>query len=520
MKLRKSFDRIGATTATLAILSVPGVAAGQSCELCHTATYSKWVHSVHANTQGDVATELSQSHPGESPEDVLQGENCIGCHAPVAVLVNGGMTEARALSYFFTTSNGLFTAATTVTNTADWPHVDCTACHDPHDPNKPSFFNSTTGQYEPMTNSGQLCGQCHGNLHFGDTDHRIYNGWMTSKHAKTQADVASELSRSHPGEAPDDVIQGENCIACHAPTAVLANGGMSEREALGYFFTTNNSGLFTSTTAANHVNDWPHVGCATCHDPHDAGKPSYFNSATRQYQVMANSAQLCGQCHGNLRFPDTDHLSYNIQTGTGGMGVPNQQLMAGVSCTDCHMYRSDVDGSNSKMFGGHTWAITVPETGGTSTMSCLACHTSADETAADAIVNSFQTQFQTLEAVAQASVARAAAHMVGIQNTSLLPNLFEAQHNLTYAESDESGGFHNFPYLISLLDDANAKALSFPILDTALQGSSIVLSWTGTGVLQAADSIIGPWHDVSSATNPMVISPTLQAQRQFYRLRP
>ena len=511
---------IVAAGAALVTASVPLGAIAQPCALCHTDLNAKWIHSVHANTQADVAAELSQSHPGESPSNVIQGENCIGCHAPMAVLVNGGMTEAQALGYFFTTSNGLFTADTTVTNTADWPHVDCTACHNPHDPTKRSFFNSTTGEYESMTNTAQLCGQCHGNLHFGDTDHQIYKGWTMSKHANTQLDVATEISQSHPGESPGDVVQGENCIACHAPTAVLANGGMSEGQALGYFFTTNNNGLFTGTTTVTNATDWPHVDCAACHDPHDAGKFSYFNSATKQYQVFTNSAQLCGQCHGNLRFPDTDHLSYNLLAGTGGIGVSNQQLMGGVTCTDCHMYRSDVDGSNSKMFGGHTWAITVGETGGSNTMSCLVCHTGADETAANAIVNLFQRQFQAHDATAEASVARAAPHMQAVQNTNLLAAFFEAQHNLAYAESDESGGFHNFTYLMSLLDDANAQALSFPILDTAVQGSNVVIAWTGAGTLQSADSITGPWHDVSGATNPMVIGSTIQSRRQFYRLRP
>ena len=492
----------------------------QDCALCHAEKYSKWIHSVHANTQADVATELSQSHPGESPDDVIQGEDCIGCHAPMAVLANGGMSEGQALGYFFTTSNGLFTTSTIATNANTWPHVDCAACHNPHDPTKPAYFNSATAQYEAVTNSAQLCGRCHGNLRFGDTDHQIFNGWMMSKHANTQAHVATEISQSHAGESPGELIQAENCIACHAPTAVLANAGMSEAQALGYFFTTNNSGLFSVATAATNIADWPHVDCAACHDPHDAGKQSYFNSATREYQVMTNSAQLCGQCHGNLRFPDTDHLSYNILAGTGGIGVPNQQVMGGVTCTDCHMYRSDADGSHSKLFGGHTWAINVEETDGSNTVSCVVCHSSADEISANAIVASFQMNFQLQDSTAAASVARAAAHMQGVQNTNAVAAFLQAQHNLLYAESDESGGFHNFGYLLSLLKDADARARSLPILDTVLRGSNVVLSWTGGGTLQAADSMTGPWHDVSGASNPLVIGPTSPTQRQFYRLRP
>src|SRR5215471_10319605 len=66
-------------------------AFGQStldCTLCHKDTHAKWALSVHANTQTDVATELSQSHPGETPDAVTQDEDCIACHAPTAVLAN------------------------------------------------------------------------------------------------------------------------------------------------------------------------------------------------------------------------------------------------------------------------------------------------------------------------------------------------------------------------------------------------------------------------------------------------
>jgi hypothetical protein len=44
--------------------------------------------------------------------------------------------------------------------------------------------------------------------------------------------------------------------------------------------------------------------------------------------------------------------------------------------------------------------------------------------------------------------------MVNVTTLELLDKLKEAQFNLTYAESDESGGFHNNTYLMALLNDA------------------------------------------------------------------
>jgi hypothetical protein len=380
-----------------------------------------------------------------------------------------------------------------------------------------AFFNSQTARYVHVTGVNELCGQCHGTLHFPDTDHQIYDAWLSSKHARTQDDVAAELSNSHLGEDPWSVTAEENCIACHAPTAVLATGG-DEATALDYFFTTTN-GVFSANTVSAHSDEWPGVGCAACHDPHDAGKLSYFNSSTFEYEVMTNSDQLCGQCHGNLRFPDTDHLSYNILQGTGGRGVPDQRLMPGVACTDCHMHPSEVDGSNSKMFGGHTWAITVPEADGQSTCSCILCHTDAAPANVTHIIDGWKSEFQSFDATVSANVARVAAAMQGVPNSTFQTVLADAQYNLAYAESDESGGFHNHPYLMALLLNANQKVLSIPLLNAANQGGNIVISWSGPGTLQSAGSLRGPWLDVSGATNPLVIAPGSQQSQAFYRLR-
>ncbi len=47
---------------------------------------------------------------------------------------------------------------------------------------------------------------------------------------------------------------------------------------------------------------------------------------------------------------------------------------------------------------------------------------------------------------------------------------------------------------------------------------SITISWTGTGILQSADEITGPWQDVPGATSPRTITPT--GSRKFYRFKP
>jgi hypothetical protein len=377
------------------------------------------------------------------------------------VTLAGITSESEVLGHFFSTTGGKFAADTQAINPNDWPQINCVTCHDVPDDHQTSklafgLFSSQSAKFVSLDDGSRLCGQCHGRLVFDGTDHQTYDAWVGSKHAATQTDVATELGTDRSGQTPDDIVSGqdaENCIACHAPTAVLALAGMSEAQALAYFFT-GTAGKFTATTAVANTAEWPNVSCTSCHDPHNPSTPAYFNSATKQYQAMKDASELCGQCHGNLRFPNTDHLSYNINAGTGGTGVPDQQMTPGATCTDCHMYVNSVDGSNSTMLGGHSWAITVKEASGGPTTSCTKCHSDWDTARSEMTISQLQADFATLDAKAQAIVDKAAKAMEGVTSPDLEAKLKEAQFNLTYADSDESGGFHNHSYLMALLTDA------------------------------------------------------------------
>jgi len=451
------------------------------CSICHGATVSLWQSGNHADTQNDVADELGEEWAGLPADSVVAGENCLACHGPVAVTVDSAMTEVEAMNRFFSTTNGLFTSATQALDSAKWPHVTCVSCHnvpDDHPATPPAFaiFNSTTARYDTVQNTTFLCGQCHGTVRFADTDHRVMDAWQLSTHGHGgQNDVAGELAEEWAGSTPDDVINGpdaENCIACHAPASVLANGGMTEDEALANFFTTS-GGTFTSGTGPKDAANWPDVACITCHNPHDPGKFSYFNSTTKEYEVFATSEELCGQCHGNLRFEDTDHLSYNIEMGSGGMGVADTLTMPGVQCVDCHMYVSDVDGANSSMYGGHSWSNFIEEEDGGITSSCTSCHNDIGATAAQNLVDTWKSEFSDLDSMAQMRVAMADSFLAGSSDSLALQFLREAKFNLGYAESDESGGVHNHLYVQALLNDAIEKS-NFILTDVTAPPTNVV----------------------------------------------
>ena len=439
------------------------------CSLCHSPVYQKWMQGAHSNTQQDVAAELAAVRTGQTPDAVVNGddaENCIACHGPIAVTTNGGMTDVEALEHFFTTEGGVFTENTVAADTATWPHVFCTSCHNvptDHPASMPVFgaFNSTTKQYDAIDRPSSLCGRCHGALRFETTDHLTYNAWKTSKHALTQDDVAGELAEAWAGLPPDSVMHGsepENCIACHGPTSVLANGGMTETEALDYFFTTQD-GTFDESTVSKNADQWPDVSCIACHNPHDPQAHSYFNSATGEYTVFENSADQCGQCHGSLRFEDTDHRSYNIEKGLGAVGVTFEETMPGITCTDCHMLAGEED-TKAAMYHGHTWSIIVTEDDSSQTASCAApsCHPAFDAAISENVITSFQAATQArLDSAGQMFQAAENA-LQGSSDETLIAKRDEAESNLFLVQSDESGGFHNRNFQLALLKDVIQKS--------------------------------------------------------------
>jgi hypothetical protein len=105
---------------------------------------------------------------------------------------------------------------------------------------------------------------------------------------------------------------------------------------------------------------------------------------------------------------------------------------------------------------GSTVASVLDKTddSGNTTTSCTHCHADMDTAKSKSIITQFQSDFQSLDALTKTSVQAADAAMQGITSPDLLAKLKEAHANLSYAESDESKGYHNHTYLMALLNDA------------------------------------------------------------------
>jgi hypothetical protein len=63
------------------------------------------------------------------------------------------------------------------------------------------------------------------------------------------------------------------------------------------------------------------------------------------------------------------------------------------------------------------------------------------------------------------------------------------------------------------------KIVSQVQMTVGLQNGDVVVSWTGAGMLQQADTLTGSWTDIPSATSPYIIPANALAPQKFYRVR-
>jgi hypothetical protein len=69
-----------------------------------------------------------------------------------------------------------------------------------------------------------------------------------------------------------------------------------------------------------------------------------------------------------------------------------------------------------------------------------------------------------------------------------------------------------------ILDPRDPGATSTPALSITRAGNGLQISWTGSGIVQSADELRGPWTNEPGLTSGATITPS--ANQKFYRLQP
>jgi hypothetical protein len=85
--------------------------------------------------------------------------------------------------------------------------------------------------------------------------------------------------------------------------------------------------------------------------------------------------------------------------------------------------------------------------------------------------------------------------------------------------ADGGGNWMGVDYVQVNAGPAPAPSTSLKFLTTTVSNGRITLNWTGTGTLQSAPTVLGPWTSVTPAPSATYSESITSAQGRFYRLR-
>jgi hypothetical protein len=460
----------GSTNVSIDLTAGTYLGVGR-CELCHSGgnlapnKFDPWSGTLHASM-------FSKRIDGDVPG---YNKNCIQCHTvgydtnPLAV--NGGFDDVAAqLGWTFPpvlTNGNWASMQANYPELANLANIQCENCHGPGSEHFASFGDPTKIS---VSFSPGDCGQCH-----DAPTHHIKNAeWNNSKHA-----IGTRIP-SGPGR--------EVCVRCHT------SPGFAD---------------YTKQVTPPD-NTYEAIGCAGCHEPHDASNPHQLrmpNDIVLPDGTSVTNAGMggfCMNCHqsrtgsytnslvnypqglptwaGGSRFGPHDSPVAEMLEGvngyTYGQDIPSSAHRFAVSdtCVTCHM---QTVGSSDPAFtkaGGHTFSMSYTiVTNGVSTQVdktdvCMQCHgpiTDFDmprqDYNGDGIVEGVQTEVQHLidklstllpnsQYQADGNYVAAGVVQTSISTQTNWPAKFlQAAWNWQFVNNDGSKGIHNVAYAVGLL---------------------------------------------------------------------
>lgn len=213
------------------------------CVQCHDIKGQEWLNSRHGNAN---LSPSSPHRPGES--------SCAPCHNPL----NDGDLIQQAFN----------------THEPRRDVVGCESCHGG------GGRHYGLGPIEYPKPASDICGACHNrdDGHAG-TDRSIYDKWLSSRHAES--------------------LHGEDrypCQRCHTNEGALASNVAAytgDADTLG-----SSDDLGRRAPEATPEDEVSAVGCATCHDVHEAGElRTVFDWDPNENGSNNDQFDLCTSCH-------------------------------------------------------------------------------------------------------------------------------------------------------------------------------------------------------------------------------
>ncbi len=425
--------------------------------------------------------------------------------------------------------------------------VLCSLCHYRHGLGHIAGVNLTHGRNNANSTEWATCTDCHMSKAGGLADHSFdaenqtnYPGKTCSKGTNCHVTSSQNLSASNLSIVPvktewEDSLHNESNgffknVSYFETKADRRNTSCQKCHSPSNWNPLNESDIIEAA-------DFKGVTCDVCHNIHDMGdsitnsggkKYSWYNrdavpvlntttgNITRykaNYTLMANTTELCGNCHASVRIgrdgPGWVSATSTTPIKTHGfpakdifVGSWKQSSMLNFECIDCHLYINKTNATggianDTEKITGHSFAVN--ESGLQNKPECYSCHVNG--TKVDTIANvvaKIQADTHTKWNATNITVQNALTAVISYTgvNTSSRDKIAQAYWNLKLVESDASWGVHDPVGTTKLLDDAAALAIAA----NASLGQGLVSTVNLTGPGWNLKSLKGTPTDTSSVS--------------------
>jgi predicted CXXCH cytochrome family protein len=425
-----------------------GVEQGEaSCKVCHSIPGWEWGNKYDDWAATDHATMLQRGLDGIASDHY--GPNCISCHT-VGYDVNANNNGFDDFPFVFpdTLYPGVYEQMVSLYPEAmARGNIQCESCHGPGSEHQANVYDENT--MVAQINSDN-CAWCH-----DSGDHHMFpEQWDYSKHA------IMDIREDRKG-----------CANCH--------------DGLGFIQWVKGG----KVALPNDMTEQSQIGCATCHDPHDATNPNQLRTVTATLkngvEFIGGKGALCVNCHQGRRVAE-DYVSgylnnlsshfgphYGVQSDllvgtnvwTWGENIPSSPHLSATenACVDCHMYTS-AEHEGIPLSGGHTFSMTDPE-GVDHVEACENCHGNFGEDFGEkkfyingnadldgnGVAEGLQHEIHGLMDILATYLPPYGTTEINTIDSTWTIDEAGAYYNYLVIEDDRSGGIHNPQFAVSLL---------------------------------------------------------------------
>ena len=500
-------DGANADTVTINAGTYIGATAGTpSCSQCHTAVYTKWEGTGHA----DIFTRAMEGTLSDH-----YASYCISCHT-TGYDVNADNDGFDDRDFVYPSGADSLNAGTwdlLLTNSPEamkLANVQCESCHGPGSEHNVPITDSRMVSSLDVNN----CAICHDS----GTHHAYPNQWEFAGHDATDFDGRG----FHGGHAIGAFVGyaggRADCAACHSGS--------------GYVQWVKDGKPVNSIGLPANISEVPEgtlFTCAVCHDPHDATNIHQLRLSDTQLgdgtpvtvELYGTGAQ-CMECHRSRR--DAASYSFDPSNASSHYGPhhgPQADMLIGAnvpdfgfdlpssphsripnSCVSCHMYGEGVTDAEGNVLhvGGHSFNMNDAE-GNDHVEACAPCHGDVGTTFkekkffwrnnadhdGDGVEEGLQEEIHGMMDELITFLPTDDEGNVDLSDDTESPEIFRAGYVYMWIYEDRSFGIHNPAMSVALLKAAIESLKYGPDMAGAIQsvmdvpmdqGFQVRLVWT------------------------------------------